>query len=275
MASVAQAPASPSRATTSGASSPTPHSATGAASGGGATSASSATGNGSSNSPRAPPTTAGVPQPPPRSPLMSAGSRDRDIAGLIYPADRCSYAPCFCEENVWKLCDHVRSRSPASELSKCYAVFVSNKKQVVPLWRQKAGKDEEKLVIWDYHVIFIYKPDERCLVFDLDSDLPFPTHFGKYVTETFRTDAILNPEYHRFFRVVPAPVFLSKFSSDRRHMKKPDGSWMKSPPNYPCIQTSETPHNLDEFISMDQQQQQQLGEVMTLQEFVKRFHRRN
>ena len=48
----------------------------------------------------------------------------------------------------------------------------------------------------------------RCLVFDLDSDLPFPTFFHKYVTETFRTDAILNPEYHRFFRVVPAGRFL-------------------------------------------------------------------
>ena len=107
--------------------------------------------------------------------------------------------------------------------------------QVVPLWRQRAGRDEEKLVIWDYHVILIYKPDERCLVFDLDSDLPFPTYFHKYVTETFRTDAILNPEYHRFFRVVPAPLFLQTFASDRRHMKKPDGSWMKPPPPYPCI----------------------------------------
>ena len=107
--------------------------------------------------------------------------------------------------------------------------------QVVPLWRQRAGRDEEKLVIWDYHVILIYKPDERCLVFDLDSDLPFPTYFHKYVTETFRTDAILNPEYHRFFRVVPAPSFLQTFASDRRHMKKPDGSWMKPPPPYPCI----------------------------------------
>ena len=36
-------------------------------------------------------------------------------------------------------------------------VFVSNKKQVVPLWRQKAGKDEEKLVIWDYHVLLILR----------------------------------------------------------------------------------------------------------------------
>ena len=107
--------------------------------------------------------------------------------------------------------------------------------QVVPLWRQRAGRDEEKLVIWDYHVIFISKPDERCLVFDLDSDLPFPTYFHKYVTETFRTDAILNPEYHRFFRVIPAQEFLQTFASDRRHMKKPDGAWMKPPPPYPCI----------------------------------------
>ena len=40
-------------------------------------------------------------------------------------------------------------------------VFVSNKKQVVPLWRQRAGKDEEKLVIWDYHAVLIYRPDHR------------------------------------------------------------------------------------------------------------------
>jgi len=161
-------------------------------------------------------------------------SRDRDIMNFVPPAAECSYAACFCEENVWKLCDHVRNTAK-EELAKSFVIFVSNKKQVVPLWRQRAGRDEEKLVIWDYHVIFIYKPDERCLVYDLDSDLPFPTYFHKYVTETFRTDAILNPEYHRFFRVIPAGQFLQTFASDRRHMKKPDGSWMKPPPPYPCI----------------------------------------
>lgn len=117
----------------------------------------------------------------------------------------------------------------------CFSIDWPLLLQVVPLWRQRAGRDEEKLVIWDYHVIFIYKPDERCLVFDLDSDLPFPTYFHKYVTETFRTDAILNPEYHRFFRVIAAGQFLQTFASDRRHMKKPDGTWMKPPPPYPCI----------------------------------------
>ena len=96
-------------------------------------------------------------------------------------------------------------------------------------------------------MILIYKPDERCLVFDLDSDLPFPTYFHKYVTETFRTDAILNPEYHRFFRVIPASLFLQTFASDRRHMKKPDGSWMKPPPPYPCIMP---PRNILNFPAM-------------------------
>ena len=62
-----------------------------------------------------------------------------------------------------------------------------------------ASSLQEKLVIWDYHVLLILRqPDDRCLVYDLDSDLPFPTYFHKYVTETFRTDAILNPEYHRY-----------------------------------------------------------------------------
>jgi len=202
-------------------------------------------------------------------------ARDRDVMNLVPPAAECSYAACFCEENVWKLCDHVRTNSPEL-LAKAYVVFVSNKKQVVPLWRQRAGRDEEKLVIWDYHVIFISKPDERCLVFDLDSDLPFPTYFHKYVTETFRTDAILNPEYHRFFRVIPAQEFLQTFASDRRHMKKPDGAWMKPPPPYPCIMpTSEsgisTSHNLDDFISMDGSIGN--GEVLNLTEFVKKFFR--
>lgn len=50
----------------------------------------------------------------------------------------------------------------------------------------------------DYHVIFLYHPEpEKCLVYDLDSELPFPTYVHKYVTETFRTDHILKPDYFR------------------------------------------------------------------------------
>lgn len=90
----------------------------------------------------------------------------------------------------------------------------------------------------DYHVIFIYAPDERAVVYDLDSDLPFPTHFWKYANETFRSDETLHPELHGRFRVIPATVFLQNFSSNRGHMKRQDGSWIKTPPNYPPISTS-------------------------------------
>ena len=52
----------------------------------------------------------------------------------------------------------------------------------IPIMRTQKPIGNEKLVIWDYHVIFVYKPDERrCLVFDLDSDLPFPTFFHKVI----------------------------------------------------------------------------------------------
>jgi hypothetical protein len=78
-------------------------------------------------------------------------------------------------------------------------------------------------------------------------------------------------EYHRFFRVVPSPVFLATFASDRRHMKKADGTWMKPPPSYPPISTAESVHNLDEFISMEAAVG--VGEVLSLTEFVKKFFR--
>lgn len=55
---------------------------------------------------------------------------------------------CICsEENVWKLCEQVKKTRPA-ELAKCYAVYVSNEGRTVPLWRQKAGRGDDKVVIW-------------------------------------------------------------------------------------------------------------------------------
>lgn len=56
---------------------------------------------------------------------------------------------CFIssEENVYKLCQDVQQKHP-NEINKCFVVFVSNSSRTVPLWRQRAGKDEDKLVIW-------------------------------------------------------------------------------------------------------------------------------
>ncbi|CAG9135215.1 unnamed protein product [Plutella xylostella] len=121
----------------------------------------------------------------------------RTMKPLFQKSSDCSYVSCYCEENVWKLCEDVALRIP-DELDSCYVVFISNSCRTVPLWRQRAGREEDRLVIWDYHVIFMYAFDcKTCLVYDLDSELPFPTFFHKYVTETLRTDQVLKSDFHR------------------------------------------------------------------------------
>ncbi|VEN37688.1 unnamed protein product [Callosobruchus maculatus] len=144
---------------------------------------------------------------------------------------------CLVIENVYKLAQEVTTKHP-NEINKCFVVFISNPSRT------------------DYHVIFLYHPEpDKCLVYDLDSELPFPTYVHKYVTETFRTDHILKPDYFRYFRVIPANEFLSEFASDRRHMKRPNV----------CA------HNLEDYIQMDTSKGP--GQVLTLTQFVQRFYK--
>ncbi|KAF7992927.1 hypothetical protein HCN44_005708 [Aphidius gifuensis] len=194
----------------------------------------------------------------------------KPIAPLFPRAADCVYTSCYCEENVWKLCQDVATKNQ-SELPFCYVTFISNDNRSVPLLRQRDGKDENKVIFWDYHVIFIYAPDERAVVYDLDSDLPFPTYFWKYANETFRTDEVLHPKLHGRFRVIPALTYLQNFSSDRGHMKRQDGSWIKTPPNYPPISTSTCKDNLDSFINMEPGTG--FGTVLSLKQFVNKFYR--
>ncbi|XP_066253643.1 protein N-terminal glutamine amidohydrolase [Euwallacea similis] len=206
----------------------------------------------------------------PNGKLLQEGTK-KNIVNLFPKQGECSYVSCYCEENVYKLVEEVTKSYP-SELNKCFAVFISNQSRTVPLWKQRAGKDEDRLIIWDYHVIFVYHPEpEKCLVYDLDSELPFPTYVHKYVIETFRTDQILKPDYFRYFRVIGACEFIKEFASDRRHMRRPDGSWIKPPPNYPAITAANSIHNLEEYIQMDHSKGP--GQVLNLTQFVQRFYK--
>nr|CAG4641985.1 EOG090X0C0Q [Eurycercus lamellatus] len=171
------------------------------------------------------------------------------MAAFIQKED-CTYTSCYCEENVWKICDGVRMNQPKF-LDQFFAVFISNSHQSIPLWCQKAGNiSEDGLVVWDYHVILVHKRDEESLVYDLDTVLPFPCPFLQYGRATLREDEALQSRFQRFFRVIPATEFLEVFSSDRSHMKREDGSWMKPPPTYPPIHCGPSTHNFPSFISM-------------------------
>jgi hypothetical protein len=75
-----------------------------------------------------------------------------------------------------------------------------------------------------------------------DGDFPHGPHFETRLFQVLfvgrvQTDG-LSVLAFRYFRVIPANEFLKEFASDRRHMKRPDGTWIKPPPNYPAIQTA-------------------------------------
>ncbi|OEL13233.1 Protein N-terminal glutamine amidohydrolase [Dichanthelium oligosanthes] len=117
-----------------------------------------------------------------------------------------------------------------------YVVFISN---------------EEKKVIL-LHIFLLRNNGEVLdLVWDLDSNLPFPSTFIQYVYNAIQPLAFGNSMYRRLFRVVHAPSFLQSFASDRSHMKDPAGNWIQLPPKYnPIMAADGTTNNLNEYITM-------------------------
>ncbi|XP_066530082.1 protein N-terminal glutamine amidohydrolase isoform X2 [Hoplias malabaricus] len=176
--------------------------------------------------------------------------------GIAPLREECVYTSCYCEENVWKLCEYIKHQQtcPMDE---------------VPIWKQKSCKGAEP-VIWDYHVVLLhFNKQGQGFVYDLDTILPFPCLFDTYSREAFQSDLFLKPQFRRKLRVIPAATFLKKFASDRSHMKHSNGAWRMPPPSYPCIETTESKMNLDDFISMDANIG--CGKVYTLSDFVQHF----
>ncbi|XP_038079174.1 protein N-terminal glutamine amidohydrolase-like isoform X2 [Patiria miniata] len=191
------------------------------------------------------------------------------ITMTFFAREDCVYTNCYCEENVWKLCEYAQEHHQ-DQLEHFLAVFISNSAKTIPIWHQKAGNGPDQPVVWDYHVICIHCPEvSDPQVYDLDSLLPFPCPLVQYLQSAIQSDASLKVQYHRKFRVVPAELFLKTFASDRSHMRTADGTWMKPPPPYHCIATTESTMNLDDFICMDPSVG--VGQVMDLATFTKQF----
>ncbi|XP_021090132.1 protein N-terminal glutamine amidohydrolase isoform X2 [Mesocricetus auratus] len=154
--------------------------------------------------------------------------------------DACVYSSCYCEENIWKLCEYIKTHDQYP-LEECSAVFISNEKKMVPIWKQQARPGNGP-VIWDYHVVLLHVPSEgQSFIYDLDSILPFPCPFDIYVEDALKSDDDIHPQFRRKFRVVRADSYLKNFASDRSHMKDSSGNWREPPPAYPCIETGGEP----------------------------------
>ena len=110
-----------------------------------------------------------------------------------------TYTSCYCEENVWLICDRIRNGDPDS-LGDFHVVFISNEDRMIPLWRQSAGKPEfdDERVVWDYHVIQV--DAARRLVLDLDTTLDFPCDFNVYLASAIKNERLFIPRFRRRFR---------------------------------------------------------------------------
>lgn len=188
-------------------------------------------------------------------------------------SDKDLRVPYFCEENVWRLCYRKMREQPESHF---FAIFISNSRQCVPMFHQRAAANPEEPCCWDYHVILLCaSPNKDIVVYDMDSDLPFPTPLQNYVDLSFLPNESSSSPFAPMFRVVPGHVYIQEFASDRSHMFNAETNrWNAPPPQYDCINMfpgrSSTFPQFQDFSRDGARKQDPLkyGTILTIQQLV-------
>ncbi len=168
---------------------------------------------------------------------------------LPNPED-CHYQSCYCEENIWHLCQH-------PVCTESTVIFIASHGGMFPMLYQKAMSDPTTPILWDYHVILLLA-GQPAHILDFDTILPFCTELGTYLPQSFLPEKSVAPEYRPYFRLIPAQAYLREFRSDRSHMRTEDGGWNSPPPDWPPIGNGGS--NLARFIDM---QDHSIGEVLS------------
>jgi protein N-terminal glutamine amidohydrolase len=187
-----------------------------------------------------------------------------------FAREKLDYQPYYCEENVWRLLS-----LPDLAGWEAWAVMVSNRRRDAILMRQRAGRPVDGLVHWDYHVFAVaLDPAEGAVALDLDSDLPFPCAFGRYLEDTFPPDGPSRAEVR--FRAIGAADYVGGLSSDRSHMRRGDGSWISPPPPWPAPgEGVEGGPNLMRWIDVRRRAPGRLCDARKLQSFVRARERKS
>jgi hypothetical protein len=154
-----------------------------------------------------------------------------------------NYWPSYCEENVWHLC-----RELPAGVDRAFVAFISNADRQVAIGHQRSASSPIGVVVWDYHVILLIETIDGRHVLDADSTLDAPTPLDVYLSCSFRElPDELSPQRPRF-RLIEAAEYRRSLRTDRRHMRKADGSWRSPPPPTPCIGVGS---NLMRFVDME------------------------
>ena len=146
--------------------------------------------------------------------------------------DGFDYAPFYCEENIYRLLP----RPDFADLE-TWAVAVFSPGTSVPVRRQRRGEGPEGLIHWDYHVFALAKGDDGYRVLDFDTTLGFSTPAQDYLAAAFGGGHEGEGRHGSdrdgcavLFRVMDGREYRRRLESDRRHMRRPDGSWLAPPP---------------------------------------------
>lgn len=172
---------------------------------------------------------------------MPRGERPLPSGARSTPIITPLHQPFYCEENVWHLC-----QEPALAGRPRVVAFVSNPSGGFVIWHQKASPRAGAPIRWDYHVILLVA--EPWEVWDLDTTLGLPLPAGAYLRESF--PRALPDRIAPFFRLVPAEDFVAAFASDRGHMRRADGRYLRRPPPWPPILPAGAAPNLHRFVDL-------------------------
>lgn len=132
----------------------------------------------------------------------------------------------------------------------------------------------------DYHVFAIQEHQESqpTLVYDLSSQLPFPTPLLDYCVNSFlitylvpQNEKLLAMLQETRFRILSAAEYLQLFSSDRSHMFR-DNQWLAPPPEYaPIVQPSNKTGKLMNLHDFKDMSNEFVGTICNLEQFLQHF----
>lgn len=153
--------------------------------------------------------------------------------------------PYYCEENAWHEAKRVVE---AGEPGPIEVVFISNPARQCALWAQRAAPKPGEPVVWDYHVVVRVGGD----ILDPDCTAGARLPAAAWLAASFPHGEEIFSRYLPRFRRYPAGQFLMVFASDRRHMRRPDGTHLKPPPAWPPIVARDgSVHTLPAFLDFD------------------------
>ena len=156
------------------------------------------------------------------------------VGPLPFTSSSCPYQSCFCEENVYLLCERIHSeQSSDTSHAHTFVIFISSLAKAFPIWYQKKSACVEEPVFWDYHVILVHNG----FVYDHDSILPWGCTLEEYCRCAF-PPIHLQVDHHLYepiFRIIPINEYIMHFASDRTHMPSPTHEDGVPFPNWPLI----------------------------------------